>query len=283
MSRNKIFAVLLMLGLLLLVIYLIMPQTNPGRVKDGRDVGSEARAEVIFLDVGQGDAILIQEGNLQILIDGGDGRHILGRLGEFMPWSDRKIELMIVTHPDKDHMGGLIKVLENYEVGEILEPGISCSKDICEKWDQLISGKNISSTDAMAGMDIQFEEDVHITILYPFENLSGRTFSNSNEASIVMKATVEGRKYLLTGDMESKAEKALIGANLDLDVDVLKISHHGSKSATTPEFLQETTPEKAVISVGKNSYGHPAEEILTRLRNMNIEVLRTDEAGSVRF
>jgi competence protein ComEC len=94
---------------------------------------------------------------------------------------------------------------------------------------------------------------------------------------------VEGRRYLLTGDTEAETEKRLVESSLDLDADVLKVSHHGSKSASSAAFLSAVTPETAVISVGENSYGHPTAEVLTRLQNMNIKVLRTDEQGSIAF
>jgi len=119
--------------------------------------------------------------------------------------------------------------------------------------------------------------------LYPFADISGKEFKNTNEASLVIKAVVEDRKYLLTGDTEDDTERDLVASNLDLDADVLKVSHHGSKNATSAEFLQAVSPEQAVISVGENSYGHPTEEVLTRLKNMNVEILRTDEKGSVKF
>ncbi|MFA7170127.1 MAG: ComEC/Rec2 family competence protein [Candidatus Paceibacterota bacterium] len=271
-KKIGIFFFVLAAGAILFIVFQSLSQNS-----------SSQKTEVIFLDVGQGDAILIQKDRMQILIDGGRGQEILDRLGEFMPMGDKNIEFMVATHPDEDHMGGLVKVLENYEVGQILESGIACDKDFCGEWDELIVENNIFVLDAKMGQEIQFGEDVDIWVLYPFENLSEKEFKNTNDASLILKAVVEGRKYLLTGDTEAKIEEELLRSNLDLDVDILKVSHHGSKNATSAAFLQAVTPEKAVISVGENSYGHPTEEVLTRLKNMNIETFRTDEVGSVKF
>ena len=283
MNKRQLYnIVLLVILILFVIIFLYFANDYVGKVK-GVSEQQDDVAEIIFLDVGQGDAILIQEGWTQILIDGGNGQDIMNRLGEFMPMGDRKIEFMVATHPDEDHMGGLIKVLSLYEVGEILESGIDCDKDLCEKWEELIAADNIPVVDAKLGQEINFGEDVDITVLYPFMEIAGEEFKNTNDASLVLKAVVEDRSYLLTGDTESKAEKELVASNLDLNADVLKVSHHGSKNATSAEFLLAVSPKQAVISVGENSYGHPTEEVLTRLRNMNIEIFRTDEVGSVRF
>ena len=245
--------------------------------------GAESRAEVIFLDVGQGDATLVQKGRMQILVDGGDGQEILNRLGEEMPFTDRSIDLVVVTHPDEDHMGGLIKVLENYRVDMIMETGITCEKDICEKWEDLIDRGNIPVTRAKMGENVRYGEAIDIWVLYPFTDVSGKEYKETNESSIVLKADIEGREFLFTGDTEDETEKEMIRSNLDLDADVLKVSHHGSKNSTSAAFLQEITPEEAVISVGENSYGHPTEEALNRLKNMGVDILRTDEKGSIRF
>ena len=283
MNKRQLYnIVLLVILILFVIIFLYFANDYVGKVK-GVSEQQDDVAKIIFLDVGQGDAILIQEGWTQILIDGGNGQDIMNRLGEFMPMGDRKIEFMVATHPDEDHMGGLIKVLSLYEVGEILESGIDCDKDLCEKWEELIAADNIPVVDAKLGQEINFGEDVDITVLYPFMEIAGEEFKNTNDASLVLKAVVEDRSYLLTGDTESKAEKELVASNLDLSADVLKVSHHGSKNATSAEFLLAVSPKQAVISVGENSYGHPTEEVLTRLRNMNIEIFRMDEVGSVSF
>jgi beta-lactamase superfamily II metal-dependent hydrolase len=280
-NKNKIAYALLAI-FILLVVCIYLDEKNKGRIMGAEKEGA-AKAEITFFDVGQGDAIFIQEGWSQILIDGGDGQDILNRLGQSMPIGDGKVEFMVLTHPDEDHMGGLLKVLEYYEVGEILEPGIGCDKEICGKWESLVAAEGSVVLNAKLGQEIRMGEDVRLTVLYPFAEIAGKEFKNANDASVVLKAIVGERSYLLTGDTESEAEKELVRSNLDLRADVLKVSHHGSKNATSADFLMAVNPKQAVISVGENSYGHPAEEVLTRLRNMNVEILRTDEKGSIQF
>jgi len=256
--------------------------------------------KIVFLDIGQGDAVLIDTGDdLQILIDGGDGRDILNKLGEHLPFYDRKIELVVMTHPDKDHLGGLVEVLKYYEVGQILETGIKCDKVICEEWDRLIKEKNIPVEYAEFGQRIR-TGSMELAILYPFESLEGKEAKNSNDASIVLRAVVgdsfrtrgnsgeidseqeswsKKAEVLFTGDAGYPVERELLNKNVNVKAKILKVSHHGSKHATSNAFLQAVNPEKAIISVGKNSYGHPAEELLNRLKNMSIEIFRTDEIG----
>lgn len=275
-SKNKLDLILLAVVLFLIAaaIFVIRPYVY---------APVSQKAEVIFLNVGQGDAILIQQNRMQILVDGGNGEDILNRLGEVMPFADKKIDLVVATHPDEDHMGGLIKVLENYQVGEVLETGIDCDKDMCKKWDELISQDKIPVLDATVGEEIKFGDKVDISVLYPFENISRKEFKDTNDTSVILKAKVEDKRYLLTGDAEFPVENELMAHHIDLRADVLKVAHHGSKNSTSASFLQEVAPKEAVISVGKNDYGHPTEEVLNRLKNMNIEVLRTDEKGNIRF
>jgi len=266
------------------------------------------RPRVIFFDVGQGDSAMIDAGNnTQILIDGGSGNAVLERIGKYLPFYDRKIELVIMTHPDKDHMGGLVEVLKYYQVGQVLETGIFCETAICKEWDELILEKNIPVKYAEFGQKINIG-NVNIDILYPFENLKDKEVKDDNDASIILKLTINkglfklgengggsqkilkqvqddnfNNSYLFTGDIGFKTEKELLYKNINIEAKILKVSHHGSKNATSNEFLQAVKPEKAVISVGKNSYGHPAEELLNRLKNMSIEIFRTDERGDLVF
>lgn len=239
---------------------------------------------VVFVDVGQGDSTYIEDENSdQILIDGGDGKLILDRLGKLMPFYDRKIELVIMTHPDKDHMGGLIEVLKYYEVEDILETGIKCDTAICKEWDKLIEEKNIPVKYARFGQDIRLGKYVDIKVLYPFDDLSGQKVGDDNDSSIIVKIFTPNNSYLLMGDAGFKLEQILMSSKIDLQAKILRVSHHGSKNATSNEFLQAVKPEKAIISVGKNSYGHPTIELLNRVRNVNAQILRTDEEGDLIF
>ncbi len=240
-------------------------------------------SKIIFFDIGQGDATMVDiGGGVQILIDGGDGERILEKLGKFMPLFDRKVELLIVTHPDKDHMGGLVEVLKYYEVEQIIETGIFCDTAICKEWDELVEEKNIPIKYAEFGQRININ-DIDIKILFPFENLKDQKMKDDNESSIVLRIDTENNSYLLTGDAGFAVENMLLEKNIYIETKILKIAHHGSKNATSNEFLRKVNPQKAVIPVGKNSYGHPAKELLNRLKNLNVEFFRTDVSGDLVF
>jgi competence protein ComEC len=200
-----------------------------------------------------------------------------------VPFYDRKIELVISTHPDKDHMGGLIEVLKYYKIGQVLETGIVCKTAICREWNKLIAEKNIPIRYARVGQSIKIEGGVKAVVLYPFENMKSKKVKNDNDASMVLKLVLDGDSYLLTGDAGFKVENNLLDKNINVESRILKVSHHGSKYATSNEFLKAVSPEKAIISVGKNEYGHPAKELINRLRNINVEIFRTDKMGDLIF
>ena len=271
---------------LILIIFFLTTAFASLAFWQNNSVGNKnEKTKIIFLDVGQGDAMMIDLlKDTQILIDGGDGKDILNKLGEHLPFYDRKIELVIMTHPDKDHLGGLVEVLKYYEVEQILETGIKCEKAICEEWDRLIEEKNIPVKYAQFGQRIKVG-NIEMVVLYPFENLKDKEVKDSNDVSIVLRLVVNSEQglqpesvgILLTGDAGFPVENDLMSQNINLESKILKVSHHGSKNATSNKFLQIVNPEKAIISVGKNSYGHPARELLNRLKNMSIEIFRTDE------
>lgn len=250
-----------------------------------RDDSVESKKpKIIFFDVGQGDAAMIDlPQDTQVLIDGGDGKDILEKLGKYLPFYDKKIELMIMTHPDKDHIGGLVEVLKYYEVEQVLMPGIKCEKAICQERDRLIAEKNIPVRYAEFGQNIKIGNEIDMFVLYPFESLKDEEVKDSNDASIVLKFVINNNSYLLTGDAGFKVDRQLLDKNINLEAKILKVSHHGSKHGTSNEFLRSVKPEKTIISVGKNSYGHPAEELLNRLKNINAQILRTDKIGDVTF
>lgn len=236
-------------------------------------------ARIIFLDMGQGDATLIlAENDNQVLIDGGDGKKIMNKLGQYMPFYDRKIELLIITHPDSDHIGGLIDVIKYYDINEIMMTKYSCDTDICKELDKVITEKAIMKKYAKSGQTI-YAGSQTLKILNPLDDKINANDNNDN--SIVIKTIINGKILLLSGDAGFKIENELSTLNINIDSDILKISHHGSKNATSGTFIEKVSPEKAIISVGKNRYGHPSKDVLNRLKNANISILRTDEAGDI--
>jgi competence protein ComEC len=232
---------------------------------------------VIFFDVGQGDSIFIKTSqNQQILIDGGPNALVLERLGEVLPFWDRTLDLIILTHPDHDHIAGLIEVLKSYKVENILWTGVAGESAEYLEWQKLVKEEGAQVRIARAGQRI-VSADFVLTILYPQESLLGKKITNTNNSSVVSRLVCGERSFLFTGDIYQSVESELLKSGQEIDSDVLKISHHGSKTSSSQEFLSAVSPALAVISAGAdNPYGHPASEILARLEKYGINIFRTD-------
>lgn len=243
--------------------------------------------EVTFFDVGQGDSIFIETpAGHQILIDGGPDKGILQKLSQEMGFYDRDIDLIILTHPEKDHMAGLIEVLKNYDVKYILWTGIIRDTAEYQEWIKVIEQEQKQGAQikiAQAGQKMMTTRS-DLVILYPFESLLNQEFEDSNNTSIVAKLSFGQNSFLFTGDIYDSIEKQLIDNEIDLNSSVLKIAHHGSKTSTSQEFVKNVSPEIAVIQLGaKNSYGHPHKQVLQTLENYNVQILRTDEKGDIKI
>jgi len=250
--------------------------------------------EVSFFDVGQGDAIfIVTPQDHQILIDGGPDFSVLEKLGQEMAFYDRSIDLMVLSHPEHDHIAGLIEVLKRYKVANILWTGVLRDTAEFQEWEGVIEKERetekakIYITKASQKITCAGSlpaQRVIVEILFPFENLEGRIIKNSNNTSIVTKLVFNNNTFLFTGDAYISVEKKLLENDIILDSDVLKVGHHGSKTSSSEEFLKEVSPEIAIISAGKdNSYGHPHPEILARLNKYDINVLRTDLIGDIKI
>ena len=240
---------------------------------------------VTFFDIGQGDAILIEAPNgNQILIDGGPGDRILAKLGGTLPFWDRSLDLVILTHPHADHVTGLVDVLERYDVGMVLETGVNHSIPEYAEWRELLKEKDVKVITAKSGQRVQFSESARLDILTPFENFAGASRPNVHDAMLVSRLAHGSTTVLLMGDAEKSLEYRLLYSGDDLDADILKVGHHGSKTSSTAEFLAAVSPEIAVIQVGrKNRFGHPVEEVLERLEASGAKILRTDRDGDIRI
>jgi len=241
---------------------------------------------ISFLDVGQGDAILIQRGSQQVLIDGGPSPQTLVlELGDRMPFWDRTIELVVLTHPHDDHLSGLVEVLERYRVEQVLYPDLEYDSSLYEEWQGLIEEKSIASTPARAGQEIDLGDGVTMAVLHPPATLLEGTGSDINNNSAVLRLTLGRVSFLFTGDIEREAEFRLIAGGNELNCTVLKVGHSGSLTSTSVDFLAAASPQLAVISVGDNPYGHPHDEVLARLLEKIDEesIFRTDENGTVEF
>lgn len=247
-------------------------------------IESNQKLKVIFLDVGQGDAILIMQGSNQILIDGGpSGQVLMEKLGRYVPFWDREIEMVIATHPDQDHIEGLLGAMKNYRVGSLIETTVQSESQLYEKFEEMISEKQIQKILAGTGMKIRMEQ-VEIEILGPMGEVPTGKVKDTNAYSVVIKLVFGQNSFLFTGDLPDKEEEKLIQAHPSLTAEVLKVSHHGSKYATRTDFLDKVRPRDAIISVGKNNrFGHPTQEVLGRLKERKINIYRTDESGDIEY
>ena len=245
--------------------------------------GRETRLTV--LDVGQGDAILVESrGGARMLVDGGpDPDRLLLELDARIPPWDRRIDVIVLTHPHEDHVAGLVRVLARYSVGRVFEPGMHGPGPGWAAWDRALRDGPPRGQLA-TGARIELGE-IRLTVLWPDPGTvpvePAATGAGINDVSIVLLGEVEGRRFLLTGDIEETVDPTLVARGLP-HVDVLKVAHHGSATATTQAFLDAVRPTVAAISVGTgNTYGHPAHATLSRLAASGARVLRTDLDGSI--
>lgn len=230
----------------------------------------------------------------RILIDGGPDDTIIKKLEKEIPFYNKYIDLIILTHPHSDHLRGLIDVIETHKVHNILSTGVIEDMKDFKKWEELLENQNVVI--AKSGIRI-ISGDVFLDVLYPFEILEGESFKDSNNTSIISRLVFNNNSFLFMGDAYKEIEEDLINFKnlckdsneeiceiIVLDSDVLKVGHHGSKTSTSEKFLSEVTPNVAVISSGRdNRYGHPHEEVLANLNNFAIETLLTSKLGDIRI
>lgn len=245
--------------------------------------GSNGVLTVAFLNVGQGDSIFIEapSGN-QVLIDGGSNKSVLRELGKVMPFYDRSIDMVVATHPDKDHIGGLPAIVDKFKVGVFVEPGVSSDNGTYESLRSLVEKNEIKKVTAKRGERVFLDEGVYMDILFPDRDTTGW---ESNTASVVARLVYGDTSFLFTGDSPKRVEEYL--TSLDgggLGANVLKLGHHGSRTSNSEVFLSAVAPQYAIISAGKdNRYGHPHKEVVDTLKEFEIPSLATYEKGTITF
>lgn len=272
---GKVIFVFFFLSLCLISIYLIIYLISPHTLR------------VSFLDVGQGDAILIQTpSGKRMLIDGGATTIILSRLASEMSYFNNRVDVLVATHPDTDHVTGLIPVLEKYNVKTIIvSPAIS-DTNIFGDVKKHIDDERADIYTARTGDRIDFHDGVVAQILYP-PLQSVRKMNDTNSVSVSMLITYGNETFLLTGDLPSTEEQQLINSGfLDFikNITVYKVGHHGSKYSSGEQLLSYIKPEYSVVSAGKNNkYGHPNGETIERLQKYTKEIISTIDRGTISF
>lgn len=258
----------------------VVPQDSITTAANPSASGSD-KLRVSYIDVGQGDSILIQIPNgKNVLIDAGDndqGEKVVSYLNK---QGVKRLDVAIWTHPHADHIGGADTVTRAFEIGQVVMPKQTSTTESYRSLIKAISQKGLKITEAKAGVILDLGPEVKAELLAP----NSGSYEEVNNYSAVLRLTYGNTTFLFTGDAQSESEKEMIKTGQDLKADVLKIGHHGSLTSTTSAFLNKVQPKYAVISVGKdNDYGHPAESIVTRLNKAGVNVYRTDESGTLVF
>ena len=241
--------------------------------------GEQNNLDIYFLDIGQGDSqLVVLPGGVQVLIDGGPDKGVLFELSEILPQTDRYIDLVVMTHPQLDHFGGLLDVTERYKIGAFITPNREGESEAWSDFIDLLDEKDTPVVLVGAG-DLISYRDSTFAVLSPNKEFLGN--KEVNESSLVLGLNSEGVKALFTGDIGFETENFLVDA-YDIDTDILKVAHHGSKFSTGLNFLAEVTPRISIIEVGsKNRFGHPTGAVLSRLRSIGSSIYRTDQNGTV--
>ncbi len=235
-----------------------------------------------FFDVGQGDSALITTpGGKTVLIDGGPDWSTLQELGTSLPFFKRRIDLLQLSHPNLDHLVSFPEILRRYEVGGVLLSGVDHSLPRYNEVFALAKKHAVPIVRVSAGNTVDLGDGVTLRILWPPERMPVGFSREANNASVVFMLEYLGKRALFTGDAEKPVEETLVRSHLNLKADLLKVSHHGSLTSSTTAFLKAVSPALAVISVGKNSYGHPRPEVLAALQRVGAEIRRTDEEGTI--
>ena len=238
----------------------------------------EGTLEVHYIDVGQGDATLIKCGSHAMLIDGGNNNKGTTVQLYLKKQGVESLDYVIGTHPDADHIGGLDVIVYKYNCDTVIMPDYEKDTKTYQELVDVIHDKNMKITYPVVGEQYALGE-AKFTIIAPNSNSYG---GNANDYSVAILLEYGKNRFLFTGDAEETSEAEMLTNGIDISADVYKVAHHGSRSASTQEFLNAVHPKYAVISCGEgNSYGHPHAEVLNRLRSMGVEVFRTDEQGSI--
>ncbi len=238
---------------------------------------------VSFLDVGQGDSLLItgRTGN-QIIIDAGPSKSILRQISKEISFFDKFVDVLVATHPDKDHIAGFPHLINRYRVGVFIEPGAESPNSFDDEIDRLLTEKDVKTLIAHKGMIVDLMDGSYLEILFPDRDVSSL---NTNDASIIARYVYGDTCFMLTGDAPEKMENYIVSIlGNSLNCEVLKVGHHGSKTSTSDIFLSAVSPKYGVISAGKdNSYGHPHIDVVERLKNFDVKIFETAKEGNITF
>jgi competence protein ComEC len=241
--------------------------------------------KISFLNVGQGDSIFVRTpDDYTILVDGGPSGAVLEELAKVMPIYNRTIDVLILSHPHADHVNGLVEIVKRYNIKSVFIVGAEYGNAYYEKFLEVLKENKVDVNFANSKRDIKVGGDVYIDVVWPVKTMVGEKFENINNASLAVKIIYSDKIIFLGGDAEKEEEGQILESGFDINANLLKAGHHGSKTASSQEFLNAVNPQTVVIQSGKdNSFGHPHKQTLEKLFNMGIEVRRNDSEGRIDF
>lgn len=242
------------------------------------------KLSVTFFDIGQGDsALIVTPQNYQILVDGGPDNRIAAKLGAALPFFDRDLDLVILTHPHSDHVAGLVEVLHRYKIGKIIMTGVVHTAPDYLEFLKLIRDKKIPVQIIDRPQESSPEAGIALSFLWPHETLAEKKIDSLNNSSVAFKLIYASTSFLFTGDLEDEEALSSTTEARLLSSDVLKVGHHGSTNANDFSFLNFVSPKHAVISVGAdNDYGHPHYRTVYALEKIGARIWRTDQEGDIK-
>src|SRR3989344_4500754 len=237
----------------------------------------DSKLHVKVLSVGQGDSIFIRTpSGYKILVDGGPDDKVLPLLGGELPFYDKSLDLVVATHPQADHIGGLVDVVKRYNVKNIWTSYSESQTQVYSQWRQVLGENNLKTTSVFAGDKMIFPDGLELSVVWPRGKSS---YTDSNTTAVVIQIDYKEFEGLLSSDADQQVQPYESGVS---DIEFLKVPHHGSKTALKKEYLAKLSPQISVISAGeKNRYGHPNKLLLDMLQNAGTKVFRTDQQGSV--
>lgn len=246
---------------------------------------NHTKLKAVFIDVGQGDsALIITPQNQKILIDGGPTPNLGEKLSPYFSFFDKKIDLVILTHPDSDHLNGLIPLIENYSIQQVILPLVSKNNSPYEFFLKSLQDRNITYSFGNSQTDIQLNKDTSIDFLYPFPQSNFSNINNFSNPSLIFKIKYKEVAFLFSGDTESKEEKIALISPYSFQANLYQVGHHGSKTSSSSVFLQSIQPQIAIISSeNNNKFGHPHLETLKTLEINNIKHFNTARVGDIGF